>query len=262
MKAVPSDNIVSNASLRTRLDLNQRYSRFDFHQWVFDRYGFAPGMDVLDVGCGNGAQAMRALEIVGRNGSVSALDLSRESIDELKSKAQGYPNLEAHVADMADLEPLLRTRLRIKTYDLAHSTYALGYALQPIPVLDAMRRALKAGGRLIVTTPIDPNSLRELAKRYGQPVPRLDQIGRMPGSVLEPYFRAYFARVTIHLQRNVLRIPRPDDVIEFFRSTAYYDASLEPIIRAHAAVDIESRGFFGFEKNNFMIVGENLAEAD
>ena len=49
-------NVTSLKSLTNRLNLNAKYSKFDFHSWVRKNYDLKLGMDILDVGCGNGAQ--------------------------------------------------------------------------------------------------------------------------------------------------------------------------------------------------------------
>src|SRR5665213_217764 len=97
-------NITSNDSLNVRLDVNRDFGAFDFHQWVFENYRFAPGADVLDVGCGNGVQALEALRAVGPGGSVSGVDLSADAVTQLREAAAGAANLDVHVGDMRELQ--------------------------------------------------------------------------------------------------------------------------------------------------------------
>jgi ubiquinone/menaquinone biosynthesis C-methylase UbiE len=254
-----SQNISSNASLRTRLDFNQAFGNFDFHAWVFKHYAFAPGMHVLDIGSGNGAQAHEALKRVGPEGSVTALDLSPESIAQLIDRSGAAPNLQAEVGDMGELALLVAKRFRVKYYDLAHSTYALFYTPHPHSVLDAARAALTAGGRLIVTTPSGQNSLRQLVNRLGFATPELDAVDSFGPRVLKPYFCAAFDRVDVHIGRNVLRIPDAEALAAFYRSTAYYvPAAEEPLLHV-AQAEIASRGYFEFEKNAYMIIGQGNA---
>lgn len=214
---------------------------------------FRPGMDVLDVGCGTGVHILKALDTLNGTGSVSALDLSAGSVGTLSQAAQGHRNLDVVVANMNDLAHIIQQTFRIKTYDLAYSIYTLWYATDHFGVLDAMRHALRPGGHLVICTPNAPNGLREVIKRLGQPRPELDQVTSFGPQVLEPYFRAYFDDVSIHLRRNTMHITDPDDVIEFYRSTGYYDPDLEPRLRRYVDGQIEINGFFPFEKNNYLI---------
>jgi SAM-dependent methyltransferase len=248
-------NVTATASLTTRLAINQKYGAFDFHEWVLSHLLFQPGMDVLDVGCGTGVHALQALRTMDGVGSVSAIDLSAESVETLKREARTYRNLDAVVADMKDLGSVIREKFRVKTYNLAYSVYALWYAHDHSGVLDAMRKALRPGSRLVVCTPNAPNGLREFIKRLGQPRPELDQVTTFGPNVLEPYFRAYFDDVTIHMRRNVMRISEEDDVLQFYRAAGYYDPELEPRVKKQVAMEIKMNGFFPFEKNNYLIQG-------
>jgi len=257
LQTAPMDtqNITSSKSLQTRLNANQAFGDFDFHAWIYKHYAFAPGMDVLDVGCGNGAQAIEALKRVGPNGSVTALDLSPESIAQLIADSGAPPNLRTAVGDMRQLAQLIAKEFRIKRYDLAHSTYALFYARDHLSVLEAMRSALKSGARMIVTTPVGPNGLRQLVHRLGFATPELDPIDQFGTRVLEPYFRSAFPRVDIQIGRNLLRIPSAEEFTALYRSTAYYFPDAEDSLLRIVRTEIASHGHFAFEKNAYMIVG-------
>jgi len=250
-------NVSSLKSLANRLNLNAKYSKFDFHNWVKKNYDLKHGMDVLDVGCGNGAQIFDFIDVIGPDGSISGIDISEESIEEIKQKSTEYKNIDVIAGDMNNLENTIKNDFKVKKYDIAHATYALAYASDPTKILDSMRLSLKEHGRLIITSPIDPNSLRELAKKLGEPLPKYDSIGRFPKEILEPYFRSYFYKVKIEIVKNILSIKEVDDVINFYRSTGYYSAKTEKDIIKYANLEIENKGFFSFEKNNFMIIGEN-----
>jgi SAM-dependent methyltransferase len=252
-------NITSNRSLQTRLNANRTFGDFDFHAWIYQNYAFAPGIDVLDVGCGSGAQAIEALRRVGAGGSVTAVDLSPESIAQLQAESGAPSNLQTEVGDMRELASLIAERLRVKKYDLIHSTYALFYARDHLPVLEAMRSALKPGARMIVTTPIGPNGLRQLVNQLGFRTPELDAIDDFGRRILEPFFRAAFPKFEIRLGRNELRIPTTEAVAELYCSTAYYFPEAEEPLLKLVRSQIASHGHFAFEKNAFMIIGHNDA---
>lgn len=247
--------VTSNASLEVRLNINDRFSRADFHGWLNRHLAVRKGMDVLDVGCGNGAQAIRFLKKVGPSGSVSALDLSEASIARLREAGKGAANLQATVADMGDTGRAIARTFREKRYDLAQSTYALYYAADRIAVLDAMRKSLKPGGRLAVCTPNDPHSLSVFCGRFAKLPPEVVACGKFGPDVLEPYFRANFVEVDIHLLRNEMRFPTAEDVLSLIRNAAYFDARKEPEIRAAVDAEIRENGSFAAVKNSYLIVG-------
>jgi SAM-dependent methyltransferase len=248
-------NVTATDSLENRLEINAQYGSFDFHEWVLSKLGFKPGMDILDVGCGTGIHAIEGLKALRGQGSASAVDLSADSVKILQENGKGYGNLDALVGDMQDLSATIEKQFRVKRYDLAYSVYALWYGQDHYGTLDAMRAALKGGGRLVVCTPNAPNGLRETIKRLGHPRPDLDQVTSFGAHVLEPYFRAYFDSPVVHLRRNLLRITSTEDVLRFYRSTGYYDPAIAKRLERAAKLEIEMNGYFGFEKNIYLIEG-------
>lgn len=63
------------------------------------------GQTVADIGCGWGAFSFALDDIVGAEGKVHAVDLSRKCIDQILINAEkrGYTNIEAHDVSAADL---------------------------------------------------------------------------------------------------------------------------------------------------------------
>jgi ubiquinone/menaquinone biosynthesis C-methylase UbiE len=250
------ERATSTDSLDTRLEINTAYASADFSGWLFERLAVQPGEDVLDVGCGNGAQSVPFSEIVGPEGSVSALDISESSVAELKAKVPAGAPLEAVAADMADLGGIIAGTFRVKTYDLAHSSYALYYSKDRNQVLDTMRHALKPGGRCAVFSPCSPHGLVEFAARF-HPVP--DEIWdcfEFGPDVLKPYFDANFDDVAIHRFHNELRIPDAATLMRFYEATTYYDADHAGEIEAEVERIVAENGCFEYEKNGYLIIGK------
>lgn len=252
--------ILSTKSLETRLNINDRVSQADFHVWLNGHLAVRKGMDVLDVGCGNGAQAVRFLRKVGPDGSVSALDLSATSIEKLMAATAGAANMQAIAIDMAKTGEATARTFRVKRYDLAQSTYSLYYAARPLKVLDAMRESLKPGGRLAICTPNDPHTLSLFCGRFAPLSPNVVACGRFGPHVLEPYFRKHFVTVDIHLLRNELRFPTADEVLGMLRNAAYFDPGTEPQVRRAVQAEIRRHGYFRAEKNSYLIIGHAPGE--
>ena len=249
------ERAVSKEYLETRLDLNKKYQSTDFDAWLLSRLAVRPGESVLDVGCGTGAQTLPFLKQVGAGGFVCALDIAADSVAKLVAAAGPAPNLATAVSDMADLENVIETRFPHKSYDLAHSSYALYYCPQRLRVLDVMLAHLKPQGRLAIFTPNRPHGMVELARTFGAIPPEVDGSIRFGPDVLEPYFRSHFWDVTVHFFHNVVRVPSADDAVTFYRSTTYYRQEAESEFRAAVQREIESRGVWEYEKNGYLIIG-------
>jgi ubiquinone/menaquinone biosynthesis C-methylase UbiE len=250
-----AERATATAYLEKRIEINRAYSSADFDAWLFDRLKAQPGEDILDVGCGSGAQTIPFASLVGPTGSVSSLDISADSIALLKSRVSSALRVEAVAADMADLAQVIANNFSFKRYSLAHSSYALYYSRSRLDVLDVMRGALKPGGRCAVFTPNRPHGLVELAARFTVVPPVVDESLRFGPDVLQPYFEKHFLRVETHHFHNVVSVPSPDILLEFYRQTTYYDAQAEAKIRSVVNDAIKRKGHFDYEKNGYLIIG-------
>ena len=250
-----SERATQTEFLEKRIEINRAYSSVDFDRWLLERLKVAPGEDILDIGCGSGAQTIPFSQAVGAGGSVSSVDISAESVELLKQRLRPGARVQAVAADMATLARLIADVFAIKRYDLAHSSYALYYSPERLAVLDAMRASLKQCGRCAIFTPNIPHGLVQLAGRFSViPKEIHDSLSFGPG-VLEPYFRRHFPRVEIHRFNNVVTLPKTDTLIDFYRQTTYHDAAAEPYIREVADREIARTGSYKYEKNGFLIIG-------
>jgi ubiquinone/menaquinone biosynthesis C-methylase UbiE len=243
--------------LEKRLEINRAYSSADFNQWLFEHLDVKDGQDILDVGCGSGAQALPFADIVGPKGSVSALDIAEDSIELLKARLKPGSNVQAIVSDMANTGHHIAETFSTKKYDLCHASYSLYYCLDREGVLDSMRAALKPGGRVAIFNPNAPHGLVELASRYTKiPAPVAESLEFGP-TVLEPYFKKAFGRCDVHHFHNVVTLPSSDLMLEFYRQTTYYDPEAEAGMRAEVDAAIERDGNWSYEKNGYLIIGRD-----
>jgi len=163
---------------------------FDRAAPTYDRVGvdfFAPvgrflvsrtnpvtGERVLDVGCGRGASALPAAEVVGPTGEVVAIDLARCMVEQLRLSAAEVPWLRAEVGDAEAPPP--------GPFDVVQA----GLVLFFLPDLDAAlaryRQVLNPSGRLGFTWFGEPDRGWEpVFDALVAEVPK-DQIGPDPGS--------------------------------------------------------------------------------
>lgn len=251
------ERAVNSNKLTTRLDINKRYQSKDFTEWLFKRLSIVPGESILDVGCGTGAQSLRFLKEVGQHGSVSALDLSEDSIELLINKSGDDTRLVAVADDMANLEEVIDRKFREKKYTLAHSSYALYYSPSREDVLRTMIESLYGVGRLAIFTPVTPHGMVDIARRFGDvPDAVLDSLRYGP-DVLEPIFRKAFVEVEIHYFQSEMRVTNKEDFIDFYKATTYFKEEALPEIGDFADQEISRQGKICYEKNGYLIIGRD-----
>lgn len=106
--------------------------------------GLRAGMSCLDVGCGGGDVTLKMAAIVGTEGNVVGVDRDRTILRLAGQEAerQGLPVTFRQL----DAEELARE----SAYDLVFARYLLSHLPRPERVVEAMVRALRPGGRLVL----------------------------------------------------------------------------------------------------------------
>lgn len=109
------DPVNDPAKLKAKATYNAAADHFDDGPLAFwDRYGrrtierlsLAPGLSVLDVGCGSGASAIPAAITVGPQGRVIGIDLAERLLEIAKSRSvtQNLHHVDFRRADMMALD--------------------------------------------------------------------------------------------------------------------------------------------------------------
>ncbi len=112
------------------------------------RLDLAPGAEVLDVGCGSGASALPAAEIVGPRGHVTGVDLAERLLELGRAKAanRGLINVEFRPGDMADLG------FADGAFDAVISVFSIFFAADIAAQVRELWRMVRPGGKLAITS--------------------------------------------------------------------------------------------------------------
>ena len=111
---------------------------------VREALGAARGERIADVGCGPGFYTIELLEEVGSSGSVVGIDVSAQMLAAAARRCSGHDNVEFLEADVTTLP------VEDGSFDGALCVQVLEYVDDPTAALAEMRRALRAGGRVVV----------------------------------------------------------------------------------------------------------------
>ncbi len=122
--------------------------------------GISEGLNVLDLGCGDGTTAIPAAKL---GAHVLGVDIASNLVEagNLRAKTEGLTNCRFQEGDATDLH-----ELKDKTFDLAVSVFGAMFAPKPFDVAKEMVRVTRAGGRIIMGNwiPGDPTLVAQILK--------------------------------------------------------------------------------------------------
>src|SRR3954453_6996238 len=122
--------------------------------------GLQKGMDVLDVGCGDGTTAVPAAE---RGANVVGVDISSNLVaaGRARAAAASLTNLRFEEGDASDLKGI-----KDENFDLVLSIFGAMFAPRPFDVAKEMVRVTRRGGRIVMGNwiPGDPTLVAQILK--------------------------------------------------------------------------------------------------
>jgi enediyne biosynthesis protein CalE5 len=113
---------------------------------LLERLALRPGEAVLELGAGTGALATRLAAAVDPSGSVLATDVAPGMVELIRRRNADVANVDTAVVDAADIT------LPEASYDAVVFRMGLMFLIEPETALHGMRRVLKPGGRIAVST--------------------------------------------------------------------------------------------------------------
>jgi SAM-dependent methyltransferase len=137
---------------------------------LVDRLGITDGLQVLDLGCGDGTTAVPAARL---GADVLGVDIAANLVaaGNARAEALGLANLTFQEGDASDL-----VELEDERFDLVISIFGAMFAPKPFDVSKEMVRVTKSGGRIVMGNwiPNDPTLVAQILKisaSYSPPPP-------------------------------------------------------------------------------------------
>jgi len=111
----------------------------------FVKAGLAPGMDVLDIGCGAGDLSLLAAGFVGREGTVLGVDRSKDSLALARRRveAAGLGNVRFEPADLDHFNP-------VQTFDALVGRFVVLFLKHPVATLARLSARVRPGGLVVL----------------------------------------------------------------------------------------------------------------
>src|SRR4249919_2132113 len=171
--------------------------------------GIADGLDVLDLGCGDGTTALPAARL-GAN--VLGVDIAANLVEAGNARARslGLSNCRFQEGDASDL-----SELEDDSFDLVVSIFGAMFAPKPFDVAKEVVRVTRPGGRIVMGNwiPNDPTLVAQILK--------------ISSSYSPPPPEGFVSPMTWGVGDNVIErfagAGVPNEKISFFRDTFTFD---------------------------------------
>lgn len=205
---------------------------------LINKLRITPGMNILDLGCGDGTTALPAARL-GAN--VSGVDIARNLVDagNKRIREEGLTNITIREGDATNLEGLAD-----ETFDLVVSIFGAMFAPKPFDVAKEMVRVTRRGGKIVMGNwiPNDPTLVAQILKissAYTPPPP-------------EGFVSPMLWGVESHLVERFGKAGIPAENISFERDTYTFTASFSP-----AAFVERFKNYYGPTMNAFEAAQKN-----
>jgi SAM-dependent methyltransferase len=210
---------------------------------LVQRIGIKKGMQVLDLGCGDGTTALPAARL---GAHVLGVDIARNLVEAGNKRAaeQGLTNLKFQEGDATNLGGLPD-----KEFDLVISIFGAMFAPKPFDVAKEMVRVTKPAGRIVMGNwiPNDPTLVAQILK--------------ISSAYTPPPPEGFVSPMTWGIENNVIErfgaAGIPKEKISFVRDTFTFSFPGTP----SEYVD-EFRNYYGPTMNAFEAAEKNGRAAD
>jgi SAM-dependent methyltransferase len=202
--------------------------------------GITPGLDVLDLGCGDGTTAVPEAQL-GAN--VLGVDIARNLVAAGNARAEslGLTNLRFQEGDATDLKDLADD-----SFDLVVSICGAMFAPRPFDVAKEVVRVTRPGGRIVMGNwiPGDPTFVAQLLRvstEYSPPPPEgfiSPMTWGIEENVLERFGAAGIPAENVTCERTMFLFLSPGTPAEFLADFRDY---YWPTMNAYAGAAADGR---------------------
>jgi len=210
---------------------------------LIDKLGITAGMDILDLGCGDGTTAIPAARL-GAN--VQGVDIAQNLVaaGNKRIKEEGLTNISIREGDATNLQ-----EIKDESFDLVVSIFGAMFAPKPFDVAKEMVRVTRMGGRIVMGNwiPNDPTLVAQILKissAYTPPPP-------------EGFVSPMLWGVESHVIERFGKAGIPPGNISFVRDSYIFDAPVSP-----ASFVERFKNYYGPTMNAFDAAEKNGKASD
>ena len=206
----------TETTLQRRIEIHDKYSKYEINDWIAERLHLKKGEKILDIGCGNGKQAIMYAKSVGPFGKVYGMDIAQDLLDEA-NKNTAEEDLEITFINHNANDPF---PFNNEFFNVVSCCFSIYYYTDIGKTLTEMKRVLKNGGRIFIAGPTLDNAHQMLsvyAKVMGKKIPQIRE-ERMRDEIV-PLIKKTFNDVSVQVFENPIEFPDTDTFLYYFSST-------------------------------------------
>ncbi len=198
-------------SLSSRLNTHEQYGTASYATFLWRCLAVHPGMNILDLGCGEGKFDRLIVDSLDKDCNIVATDKDKTLLDKAVRDSAGYPITYMEV----DFDQVLP--LGDHCMHLVFSSFAFYYAADVKFTLSEIKRVLVPGGKLVVFGPLSTNK-----REFKEVILQATGI-EMPSNKFSPDITDYLIeachRAEIKVFRNLLTFPDLTTFMDYTRAT-------------------------------------------
>jgi len=197
-------------STSIRLEKNKRYGTLDYHYYLIKALDLKKGMNVLDIGCGNGIHLFRISDIIQPSGKAIGTDISKECIETINKKT----NIQARRLSHTELD-----KLKLK-FDRVLSSYSIYYSKDIKKTIKDIYNLLKEKGVFLVSGSDKGNNKEILDLLYSLNIEVNFEYSNWFSRFicLKPFLDNFFEVTEYHLE-NVITFPNKEELLNYLKHT-------------------------------------------
>lgn len=225
-----SEQYATDANLRARIDLHQRFStaQEDWHRWLFDRVAPAPGARILEIGCGPAEFWKRNTDRIDPTWRLTLTDLSPPGMIEAAREVL-HDGAEYAVVDAQDLP------FADESFDVVLASHMLYHVPDRPRALAEIRRVLVPAGVLHAAANGDGH-MRQLDELVGDDwdFARLGDLFGLENGIAQ--LEAFFVDVRVERMESELAVTEVEPLVAYVASSSTFHGDIEQIRRDAEAV--------------------------
>lgn len=237
-------------ALINRINAHDKFGSKDINEWIFQKLELKKGLQIVDLGCGTGKQSIPLAQVVGKNGKIIAVDVSKESLDVLMNESKNKNVSDIITSVHSDFDGL-NEHLTATKHDRVLASFSIYYSNNADSTFKFIHGSLKAGGIFFFCGPSNENNneLKKFISDFSNnPKQEQSDSAEFMENNGQELAKKYFTNIHVFRFENPLIFDSADSLYSYWRSYNLYSEQLDAKFRDAVEKHFEKNSFFVTKK--------------